>query len=253
MSQRDNILNELNELQSSLPAVATAVAYLAPAGYFDSLPEQIMGRIRVLEAETAHEELVLLSPLLSGLKKQTPYSVPADYFAMLENGLANIAQQESNPSARQEPEQLSPLLGSLQKQMPYSVPAGYFDNLEIPAVPAEARVVSMATRSRRWIRYAAAAVVTAFIALGGFYYFNRNEHTDPAEKSYTWVKENMSNVSTDALDEFVTIAENETSVIASERNEVRELIKNIPDAEIQEFLNDTEALTADADEDILLN
>jgi len=55
MTQRDNILQELSELQSSLLNAGTQNVYRVPGGYFDNLAEQVLNRIRALDTENAAE------------------------------------------------------------------------------------------------------------------------------------------------------------------------------------------------------
>lgn len=257
MIQRDNILQELNELESTLAAVPFRNVYQAPAGYFENLAGLVINRIREMETENAREEPALLPPGVNNLERITPYQVPPGYFDGLAKRLVEMVQQEEKEQTpQQELEYLSPLLSSLKKQTPYSVPEGYFDKLVNSATPAEtpvrAKVVSI--NARRLFRYAAAAVVITFVTIGGFLFLNRNGNVDPNEKSYVWVKENMDKVSTDELDEFITAADKETaaSAVTGQTEEIKELMKNISDREIQDFLNDTEIIAADT-EDILLN
>lgn len=256
MAQRDDIIQELNDPESRLATVPARNVYQVPAGYFDNLAAQVMDRIRAMEVTAVHQELAILSPLLSGLEQVNPYTMPDGYFDRIEKTIPGILAEDD--SAEEELSHLSPLLGGLKKQMPYSVPAGYFDQLESTAVQTAAttgaKVITMQPRNHSWLRYAAAAVITALVALGSFYYFNGRTDTDPSGTSYGWVKEQMNDVSTDALDEFVTTAEKETALASTiETSEIRELMKNISDKELQDFVNDTEAIAADTDEDILLN
>src|SRR5690606_25902048 len=53
-------------------------------GYFDSLPGIVMSRIKAEAAESAEEEMQVISPLLAGLPKKPVYSVPEGYFENLE-------------------------------------------------------------------------------------------------------------------------------------------------------------------------
>ena len=55
MTKRDNILAELRELNSSLVNAGSQNVYQVPAGYFDSLAEQVMNRIKTLNEESAAE------------------------------------------------------------------------------------------------------------------------------------------------------------------------------------------------------
>jgi hypothetical protein len=112
MTQKDNILQELKELKSSLTLAAQQNAYTVPAGYFEGLVAQVLNRIKAMEAADASEELAYLSPMLKGLSKDMPYSVPAGYF----EGLAEkaIAGQQT---VQEELESISPLLGGFKKKI----------------------------------------------------------------------------------------------------------------------------------------
>jgi hypothetical protein len=64
----------------------------------------------------------------------------------------------------------------------------------------------------------------------------------------------MKKISTEKLDEFIKLAETDkvseeaVASIGTKTEEVKELIKDIPENEIQDFLNDTEALTSETEE-----
>ncbi|MBK6937188.1 MAG: hypothetical protein IPH18_10185 [Chitinophagaceae bacterium] len=253
MTRKDNILQELSELNSSLGANAGQHPYQVPAGYFDNLAENVLTKIKTQEAATAHEELMHLSPLLAGLSKEMPYSIPQGYFEQL-------AVPLNAQTAAEELSSLSPFLSGFKKENPYSVPDGYFENLSSApygtVIKPQAKVVSIT--SRRWFRYAAAAVVTGLIIMAGF--IIKNGKVDPSENSYAWVKKNIKKVSTEKIDEFVTLAEEENlvneSVAATSDNkiqEIKELIKDVPENEIQSLLNDTQVLddTDDAAEEMM--
>src|SRR6476646_1125218 len=109
MTQRDNILQELNQLQSSLVNAGTQNVYRVPGGYFDSLAEQVLNRINALDTENANEELHYLSPLLNSISKKMPYAVPANFFDGLAASLIASANNEHQTPA-EELEELSPLL-----------------------------------------------------------------------------------------------------------------------------------------------
>ena len=91
MTQKDNILQELNELNSKLAGHAQNV-YSVPEGYFDGLIATLLKRIKAMEAANADEELAILSPALKATGKQLPYTVPAGYF----HGLAETAIEVAN-------------------------------------------------------------------------------------------------------------------------------------------------------------
>jgi len=216
-----------------------------------------MARIRAMESESRLEELSASSPLIN-IGRVTPYQVPAGYFAGLEERLMQgVLQSESSLEPAEELRSLSPLLSGLKKQVPYSVPDNYFETLNGAAMekspPSQTRVVSFSTR--KWFRYAAAAVVTGFVALGGFLYLGRGGQIDPTAKSHEWVEKNMKKVSTDELNNFIDLTDEEAPVIASTSNteEVKELVKNVSADAIQDFLNDAQVAEPDSNDDQSLN
>ena len=54
MVQKDNILQELRELNASLPHQPENI-FRVPPGYFEGLVEQVMARIKAMEAGNAKE------------------------------------------------------------------------------------------------------------------------------------------------------------------------------------------------------
>lgn len=303
MTQKNNILQELQELNSNLAAHTPEPVYQVPAGYFDSLAQSMLTRIRAMEAASAGEELLILSPtvshlpklvpytvpqgyfeelisrlmkviraseaatvreeighlspLLSGLSKKMPFSVPQDYFDQLP--LEDISNQHL--SAKEELENLSPLLGSLKKEMPYEVPQGYFENIQSPIVPEEKKSAAKVVRfgAARWMRYAAAAVVAGLIITFAFVFIKKDKITADKD-SFAWVKKNVKKVSDEKLDEFIQLADAEKAVASADsknRVEVRDMLKDVPEEEIQSLLEDTKDLeddqAIDISEDALMN
>ncbi len=244
MDPKNNIVQELQELNSQLAGSAAQTPYQVPQGYFDGLMEQVMRRIKELEAANAADELAHLSPVLSQVSKQMPYTVPAGYFESIEERTSATIAAEF--SASEELESISPLLSGLKKTNPYSIPDGYFDTVMVPEVtkPA-AKVVSMG--SRKWFRLAAAAVVTGAIILAGVLLIN-NQKVTPTTDSYAWVKKNTKKVTTEKIEEFIQLTDEEKFVKESVASndvkplEVKDLVKDIPEEEIQSLLSDTKVL-----------
>jgi len=236
MAKNNNILEELKELGSSLAGHPVEVPFEVPAGYFDSLPGEVMAKIKSLSQST-DEELAHLSPLVAALPKDMPYAVPYGYFESMDISLAAITSDHQ--SAKEELKSLSALLGGMKKEMPFAVPEGYFDS--IPAVTSQpARVVSMP--SKKWFKYAVAAIFVGIIATT-VVLINNNEKVDPDTNSYSWVEKKMKKVSTDEIENFVELSDevlphNEIVANNTKSNEVKELIKDIPVNEIEAFLTD---------------
>lgn len=253
MIQNNNILQELRELESSLAGSAAQNIYSVPNGYFEGLVSQVLNRIKAMEAANAVEELGYLSPMLSNISKQLPYTVPAGYFEGLE---INDVIQKSNDyqTATAELETLSPLLSGLKKEVPYSVPQGYFENLaagvNTQENKTETKVVSIS--SRRWFRYAAAAVITGVIVMAGLMIFDKDK-VDPATNSHVWVEKNLKKVSTEKIEEFIQLTDEDKLVASTEAKiqDVKELVKDVPENEIQSLLNDAQFLDEEITDDVV--
>lgn len=257
MTHRENILQELKDLKSDLPDSGFQNPYKVPAGYFNGLADEILKRVKALESTSAAEELENLSPLLSSISNKIPYSMPEGYFDMLGKKLEQIISTGNEQTAQEELESLSPFLNELKNKSTYTLPGGYFDNLQ-PAFVTEnpvskAKVVSIT--SRKWFGYAAAAIVVGFVATIGFLFLNKKETVDPASKSYAWVKKNMKKVSTEDINEFVELAGAGTTDVAKADTkveiEITNLLKDVSDKEIQDFLNDAQAAESETDDNIL--
>lgn len=256
MTNRNTILNELRDLDSTLGNLSPQNLYTVPYGYFEGLPTQIINRIKALEATNAKDELEYLSPLLSSISKKTPYSVPAGYFQSLNESIS-YAINNTDQTSEEEIESLSPLLSSLKNKNPYSVPTGYFESLETTTERQEAKVISF-TR-RRWYRIAIAAAVIGIVAVSGLIFFRSNA-IDPKINPEAWINKNVTKkVDKDKIDEFVTLVTPNNTQKAIDENktadeaEVKELMKDIPQKELQDFLNDAVALESNDDEDALMN
>jgi hypothetical protein len=240
MTPNSNILQELKELESSLAGLAAQNIYSVPNGYFEGLAGQVLSRIKAMEAANAAEELGHLSPTLSNRSKQLPYTVPAGYFEGLEEQLIQTVRNSSDYQTATEE-----LESGLKKEMPYNVPKGYFENLaadiNTQANKTETKVVSLG--SRKWFRYAAAAVVVGVIATLSFMLINQDKVTADKD-SYAWVKKNIKKVSTEKIEEFIQLTDEDKSVasIDTKIEDVKELVKDVPENEIQSLLNDTELL-----------
>jgi hypothetical protein len=253
MTNRNIILNELKDLESFLGNYNPQNIYTVPNGYFEGLPTQILNRIKALEATNAKDELKYLSPLLSNVSKEMPYAVPAGFFQSLsEDVLKKISEHEDYQTSEEEIGSLSPLLSSLKNKNPYSIPAGYFERLETGAEKKETKVISI-TR-RRWYRLAVAAVVIGIVAISGLAIF-RSKQVDPNKNPQAWIEKNVDKkVSKDKIDEFVKLAEDGSTNVAYEKDdvkhaEIKELMKDVPEKEIEAFLNDAVALESNTDID----
>jgi len=257
MAQRDYILQELRKINSSLAGIEQHPMYQVPVGYFDSLAAEILKKVRASEVATANEELAHLSPMLNAMSKTGPYTVPAGYFDSIEKKLAEIIFTGKDQTVEEELETLSPLLLQLKDKPTYSVPEHYFEQLEqtnrSTAGVQETKVISIARR--RWVRYAVAAIVVGLVATIGFRVLSKKETVDSTDKSLAWVEKNLKKVSTDDINAFVeSVSTESTDIVKTEtKDEVRNLLKDVSDKEIQDFLNDTQVDEPESNDDLILN
>lgn len=257
MTNKETILNELNSLESSLANYPIQNTYSVPEGYFEGLAAEVLNRIKAMQTSDAKEELALLSPLLSSVPKINPYRVPDNYFENLSNALHYATDETvSSQTSDEEIESLSPLLSDLKNRTTYAVPAGYFDSLYAKTEKKKAKVVAFG--QSKWYRLAAAAIVIGIVTIGGIFYFNPAQ-VDPNKNPDKWISKNVSKkVSEEKIDEFVALSEendikNNDESESIQVAEVKELLKDVSDKEIEDFLNDAVALESNDGTDIFLN
>jgi hypothetical protein len=255
MTNRNTILNELLGLESTLVNISPQNLYQVPDGYFEGLANLVMNRIKSLEVSDVNEETEGLSPLLNQADRKTPYSVPDGYFSGLEEKLMQgIREHADYQTSKEELASISPMLSIISKKPLYSVPGGYFENLA-PAKEKkqEAKVISL--RSRKWHRYAAAAVFAGII-FTGIVVLLTQKNIDPNNNPHAWVEKKMKKVDTEEINNFVILADDEANsketVVAVDKSvEVKDLMKDISDKEIQQFLDETDY--EDDAEEIMMN
>jgi len=244
---RKDIIQELNDLGSGLPAESPQNRYEVPAGYFEGLASEIMAVIKAEE-------------FLSSLPKKNPYEIPAGYFEGLESRVMNrIREHADYQTSEEEIESLSPLLSSLSKKPVFSVPENYFENLAIDPFKQEAKIVTISVTRTRWFRMAAAAVVAGVILTASLFVFKK-EKIDPVKNPQGWVAKNLKKVDKDDLEAFVEIAGSEaekesakTDSKSAEIKEVKELMNEVSEKEINAFITETASAYGGNSEDIMMN
>lgn len=228
MNNRHTIEIELKELGSSLPFPAVQPPFALPPSYFGGLADAVLNRLHT-EGLSASEEIARLSPLLSGISRTLPYSVPVGYFQ------ENL---EVLPAWEAENEPFTQTLAA-SRDMPFALPQGYFEGFSSQVMQRverpQAKVVPLFRR--KWMRVAAAAVMTGVIALSGLLYFRGGSPAQPANNGS--VATELKTVSTKDLDAFIKAADASganTSATAS-GSEARRLLKDVSDKDLETFLN----------------
>ncbi|MBN8674409.1 MAG: hypothetical protein J0L56_09755 [Chitinophagales bacterium] len=229
-------IEELYLLSPVVSALPKQVPYTVPFGYFEALAENSMQLIRQTGL-SAMEETANLSPLLGGLDKQMPYTVPQGYFNGIEERMLK-AVTGAEQTAKEELESISPLLSGLKKEMPFSVPQGYFENMAAakPKEQQTAKVISFS--SRKWFKYAAAAILVGVIATTSVLLIN-NKQPDSFAKFEKKLNKEIKKTSDKELDEFIKYADASQGLVYNEpKEEVKALLKDVPVSELQGFLDE---------------
>jgi hypothetical protein len=234
MDTRKHIYDELKEINSLLPLDKGTEVYAVPEGYFEGFAASVLQKIKNRQIDNVSDELTSLSPLLAGISKKMPFAVPENYFSENTESLPGLITEDSLPDMLQN-----------DKQMPYTVPTNYFKNLPDVILkrvnPKEAKVISI-NSARKWMRYAAAAIITGVIVISSVLYFGKNQSIDPASQPQEWVAKQLKNIPDKELDEFINTTTVNSTAIAraevSEKTEVRNLLKDIPDMELDKFLDE---------------
>lgn len=185
MNQPDNILNELKELSPTLANIPRVNVFTVPEGYFETLPALLL--------------LQTSGPDTDAIKNA---SVPEGYFDNLASNIMARIKSESINEVVAETKAISELVSGIGNKNVFTVPAGYFDNISTnitSQLVQPAKVVRMNAR-RAIVRYAAAAVITGFLAMGAFFVFNKeNSGVVPAQTAVA-MKEAKSIIKTNSFD-----------------------------------------------------
>ncbi|HEY0433731.1 MAG TPA: hypothetical protein VGC95_07660 [Chitinophagaceae bacterium] len=229
MKEQD-IIQELNNL-GSIPGNI----YTVPAGYFERFPGSVLERIDGKRINETPDRV---------LPTATPYQVPVGYFDDLaERIMAHIRQHPDYQKCQEELAALSPMLSNLQKRPVYTVPEGYFENLTVAGAPAKGAAKVISLSSRKWIRYAAAAVVTGLIAVVGLLVYNNNSHSDPAGKTLARFEKEVKKIDdpkkTDSLIEMIDPGLNQQSLATNKGSlkteDVQQLLQDVSTDELKDF------------------
>ena len=165
MKHSSEISGELQMVSPYLAAVPKLNPYSVPSEYFDGISDTIVDEIR--------DNQLLNSNL------NITYSVPEQYFeGLAQSILAKIALEEEDNLA-----QLAPVLTAVSKKNVYSVPTGYFTQpVAIPAEEAQSGKLVTLKKYRRFIQYAAAAMVAGILVSGAFLYTDSKSFMEQEKK-----------------------------------------------------------------------
>jgi hypothetical protein len=152
-----------------------------PAGYFNTLSDSILAKVKAAYPESAKEEISNLSPLLYSLKGENIFIIPEGYFDTSSDLILAKAKAANPESAKEEISNLSPLLYSLMSENIFTVPYGYFEsfaeNIIQKTKHSPAIIVPMKKRVS-WLKYAVAAVITGIITITSLQLFKGSFHSN---------------------------------------------------------------------------
>jgi hypothetical protein len=220
MKQNADISKELRELSDLVADLGKKNVYRVPEGYFETLPGQILEKVYKnagtrYNSNSADEEIMAISPLLAGLKNKQAFSVPDGYFEQLAGAASADITNKSHTTA--------PV---------YSI-----------------------GRGNRWIRYAAAAIVTGAIGIGAFFFTNRHsaagdetvaQNVSPAASS------GLKDISDAVLSDYLAdMPENQNTIVDSadavfyntaftdiSDKDLASMIQEIPDDDLFSYQDD---------------
>jgi len=156
MDTKETILGELREISPTVALISKEQVLTIPDRYFDTLPDSIMDKILTIGFDNA---------------KYSPLTIPNNYFNDLSSTiLTKIKFQQSECFS--ELEEVAPLLNTINKQAIYTVPIDYFQNLNVGIKTSKkptATIISF-RNTRKWISYAAAAVMAGMLVTGAYLY-----------------------------------------------------------------------------------
>lgn len=171
MDRSEQILNEIKEISPLLADIDRVNCYALPEAYFEGLPDAVLQKIQATEIKL---------PALAA----TYYRIPENYFESLPRQI--LSQIHKSSEVQEEMEAIAPLLNSINKQPVFSLPERYFKELKpqithSAAEPAEGKLVKFKTY-RRWMQYAAAAMVAGILISGAFLFTDSNSYLEQEKK-----------------------------------------------------------------------
>lgn len=193
------------------------------------------------------QELRELGSPLAGLEKgDSFFEVPAGYFDQLPGIMLERVRTRVGETVREELNALSPLLAGMEKRMPYEIPQGYFE--EHRNIPEQGKVVRLG--ARRWMRYAAAAIMTGFLLTAGLLIRNNSDVEKMSLSRFEKkLGKEMDRMSEGELAEFLEYSDagltGQEKVSGPASVDVKALLKDIPVTELKEFIEETSVIATE--------
>lgn len=231
MENKQQIREELKEINPFLAGMEVVNPYTVPQGYFNTLPVMIMDMIQVGE---------VLKPASVNI-----YQVPAGYFERLPAAILSRVHGMPINEVRDELEEIAPLLNTISKQEIYSVPDGYFAQANFVGAgeKKQGKVISL-KKARNWMQYAAAAVVAGILVTGAFLYTGHNPNFEYEKYSSIDVSSEINKASEEDMvtyldnHEHFVIAHETTAAVLEDITDETESIEVLSDEELSDYLKE---------------
>lgn len=174
-----------------------------------------------------------LSPLLEGISKTMPHTLPLGYFESFAGNMLTLAK-DSSISVEAELETIAPFLNSISKKPVQALPEGYFNDFQV-AQKHETRIVQM-PRLRKWMSYAAAAMIAVILITAGFIFNNKNSKSfDFDYYSKMDVPAALNQVTDDELQNYLNST---ASLSGTEQLTIPDEIENVNQGNFQQISDD---------------
>lgn len=226
MQENNNISEELKAISPLLGSIKRNCPYAEPAGYFDSLVDDILANIK-------------LSTLANN---SNIYSLPDGYFENFADSVfQRIKLEETKVSdVHKELYEVAPLLNNISKRNIYSLPENYFDgfSIEMQILQEPAKVISLAAKFKKALHYAVAASVLFVIASTSFLYVH--QHSKNINKSLS-IEQRLATLNDDDIINYLKYdhqADDISPASNAQDTQLQNLLMNASDEEIERYLDE---------------
>lgn len=236
MERKKDILLELLEISPFLAEIQFVCPFQEPEGYFIALSEEILERIRI--------------EYLLGDKSSNTYQTNDSYF---ENFASEVISKINTLSSldsevNAELSVIAPLLNTIHKLEVYSVPSGYFEQSDFinaaKKVKKDTKVFGLPA-ARRWLQYAAAAIVGGILVLGAFLFTDNKGYLDFESQEKLSISTELKKISETELEIFINNPEHTVSNAISNAStsqagmvEIKNNMQQVTEEELTQYLKE---------------
>ncbi len=227
MENRTEILQELRNISPLIADFHAVTPYRVPEGYFNVFPDLMLEKVRI-------------EHFLAG-GSASSFTVPAGYFEGLAANILGKVKSFSSNEVRAELEEIAPLLNTISRAEIYRVPVGYFAELDLSSaiknVKKEGKVITLRI-ARKWMQYAAAAVMAGVLVTGAFLYTDTNNDLPDVSFGLNQVSDTELVQYLDNPEHFVAAPAATSLASEAELVEVKNNIQNVSDDELNQYLKE---------------